>query len=209
MRKYIRSAVLTVSAALLLSGCGGYNSPSGTEREKDITSAAEAAGEEAATITETISSDKDGYIYADLLLNDYSKTALSVSFSSGVLKLIDNSTNRDISSAPFSTGLTGLECMSCSTLYEIEVKVQTNKDQNALICVFLPLWENDNAKYLVSLYWYNGEKMIKMFHSGDFEPSVNNTDDIILDGNTMIIAVSDRLPEKYEIGSTGMVNKIE
>lgn len=37
MRNYIKTAVFAVSVALLLSGCGGYNTPSGTEREKDIT----------------------------------------------------------------------------------------------------------------------------------------------------------------------------
>ena len=43
MRNYIKTAVFAVSVALLLSGCGGYNTPSGTEREKDITTTSDTA----------------------------------------------------------------------------------------------------------------------------------------------------------------------
>ena len=45
---------VAVAATLLLSGCGGVNSPSGTEREKDVTtSAAEATSTPVDTTAET------------------------------------------------------------------------------------------------------------------------------------------------------------
>jgi len=53
MRKHIKSVVLAATAALLLSGCGGYNTPSGTEREKDITSTSEVVREDVTTTEAT------------------------------------------------------------------------------------------------------------------------------------------------------------
>lgn len=52
MRKYIKPAVLAVSAVLLISGCGGNNTPSGTEREKNITTTSDT--EEVTTSTTEI-----------------------------------------------------------------------------------------------------------------------------------------------------------
>ena len=54
MKKNKRLA-LTLCAAIMLSGCNGVNSPSGTEREKDITSASET--ETAETFVETTASN--------------------------------------------------------------------------------------------------------------------------------------------------------
>ena len=54
MKSRTKLISVAVAATLLLSGCGGVNSPSGTEREKDVTtSAAEATSTPVDTTAET------------------------------------------------------------------------------------------------------------------------------------------------------------
>jgi hypothetical protein len=148
--------------------------------------------------------------YPELVLNDYCRHGSSVSFASGTVTIYSHS-GSVLASAPFSTGLTGLDGMSCSSLNDIEVILQTYNAKNgrALVCVFLPFIMHDEAKYLASVYWFTDGKLKKCFHSGEFEPEVSSTDSIFLNGNNMTVTDSDGIITNYEIGDTGMVNKVD
>lgn len=121
----------------------------------------------------TIYSIKDTPYVAEFEMHDLELRGSSLLYQGGVVRLVDGADHSVLGEAPISTGLVGLNGYVCGKDTTIDYNVLA--DGGVLISIMLAT----EGQWLVPLYYYNGEKLVRVSESSsggiaDFQVSAKD-----------------------------------
>ena len=152
----------------------------------------------------TIYSIKDTPYVAEFEMHDLELRGSSLLYQGGVVRLVDGADHSVLGEAPISTGLVGLNGYVCGKDTTIDYNVLA--DGGVLISIMLAT----EGKWVVPLYYYNGEKLVRVSESSsggiaDFQVSAK--DWLGIEDDKIYITTSDDYVTGYTIDN-GVLTKI-
>ncbi len=152
----------------------------------------------------TIYSIKDTPYVAEFEMHDLELRGSSLLYQGGVVRLVDGADHSVLGEAPISTGLVGLNGYVCGKDTTIDYNVLA--DGGVLISIMLAT----EGQWLVPLYYYNGEKLMRVSESSsggiaDFQVSAK--DWLGIEDDKIYITTSDDYVTGYTIDN-GVLTQI-
>ena len=152
----------------------------------------------------TIYSIKDTPYVAEFEMHDLELRGSSLLYQGGVVRLVDGADHSVLGEAPISTGLVGLNGYVCGKDTTIDYNVLA--DGGVLISIML----ETEGQWLVPLYYYNGEKLVRVSESSsggiaDFQVSAK--DWLGIEDDKIYITTSDDYVTGYTIDN-GVLTQI-
>ena len=152
----------------------------------------------------TIYSIKDTPYVAEFEMHDLELRGSSLLYQGGVVRLVDGADHSVLGEAPISTGLVGLNGYSCGK--DVTIGYNVLADGGVLISIMLPT----EGKWLVPLYYYNGEKLVRVSESssgGMVDFQVSAKDWLGIEDDKIYITTSDDYVTGYTIDN-GVLTQI-
>lgn len=152
----------------------------------------------------TIYSVKDTPYVAEFEMHDLELRGSSLLYQGGVVRLVNGADHSVLGEAPISTGLVGLNGYVCGKDTTIDYNVLADGG------VFISIMLATEGQWLVPLYYYNGEKLVRVSESSsggiaDFQVSAK--DWLGIEDNKIYITTSDDYVTGYKIDN-GVLSQI-